>query len=118
MFSFSNDNVITCLIGNDRNTEFITNNNYKYKKIITNRNGITALTYENTVRYFGMIIDNIIDYTNFYDVEDIGYFEEDDIVVIKRDKVISLFNNEDYSNKGVDILLGGYGEDYIIIDNN
>ena len=119
IYSLSNDNVITYLIGNDKNTEFINNNDYKYKKIIINHNGITILTYENTIKYFGMIIDNIIDYTKFYDVEDIGYIEEDDdIIVIKKDKIISLFNNDDYSNKGVDILLGGYGKDYIIIDNN
>ena len=118
IYSFSNDNVITCLIGNDKNTEFINNKNYKYKKIIINHNGIITLTYENTIRYFGMIIDNIIDYTKFYDVEDIGYIEEDDdIVVIKKDKTVSLFNNEDYSNNN-NILLNGSGEDYIIINNN
>ena len=64
-----------------------------------------------------MIIDGIIDYTNFYDAFDIGYIEEeDDIVVIKNDEVISLFNNEDYSNKNIDILLNGCGEDFIILE--
>jgi len=118
IFSFSNDNVITCLTIDDKTTQFINNNNYKYKKIIVVGCGITALTYENTIRYFGMVLDGVIDYTNFYDVEDIGYIEEDnDIVVIKKDKTVSLFNNKDYSNNN-DILLSGYGEDYIIIDND
>lgn len=117
IFSFSNENIITCLIGNDKNTEFINNNDYKYKKIIINCNGITVLTYENTIKYFGMIIDNIIDYTKFYDIEDIGYIEEDDdVVVIKKDKVISLFNNEEYSNTD-SIILSGNGENYIIIND-
>lgn len=117
VFSFSNNNVITCLIGNYENTEFINNNDYEYKKIIINRNGITALTYENNIRYFGMLIDNIIDYTKFYDVEDIGYIEgDDDIVVIKKDKIISLFDNKDYLNID-EILLSGYGEDFIILND-
>ena len=118
IFSFSNDNVITCLTIDDKTTQFINNNNYKYKKIIVVGCGIIALTYENTIRYFGMVLDGVIDYTNFYDVKDIGYIEEDnDIVVIKKDKTVSLFNNEDYSNNN-NILLSGYGEDYIIINND
>lgn len=119
IFSFSNDNIITCLTGNWKTTQFINNNNYKYKKIIMVGLGIVALTYEKTIRYFGTLVDSVIDYTNFYDVEDIGYIEEEnDIVIIKKDKVISLFENEDYSNENVNILLNGSSEDFIIFNNN
>ena len=118
IFSISNDNIITCLTGNWKTTQFINDNNYKYKKIIIVGCGIAALTYENTIRYFGMVLDGVIDYNNFYDVDDIGYIEEENsIVVIRKDKVISLFDNEDYTTN-YNILLSGCGEDFIIIDSN
>ena len=114
VFSISNDNVITCLTGNWKTTEFINNNNYKYKKIVMNGLGIAALTNENIIKYFGAFIDGFIDYTNFYDVDDIGYIEEtEEIIIIKQDKIISLFTNEDYTHENV--LTEGSGERFIII---
>jgi len=114
VFSISNNNIITCLTGNWKTTQLINNNNYKYKKIIMNGLGIAALTYENTIKYFGAFIDGFIDYTNFYDVDDIGYIEEtDEIVIIKKDRIISLFANEDCKYKN--ILTNGTSERFVII---
>ena len=49
-----------------------------------------------------LFIDGFIDYTNFYDVDDIGYIEEtEEIVIIKQDKIISLFANEDCTHENV-----------------
>jgi hypothetical protein len=114
VFSISNDNIITCLTGNWKTTQFINNNNYKYKKIVMNGLGIAALTHENIIKYFGAFIDGFIDYTNFYDVDDIGYIEEtEEIVIIKQDKIISLFANEDCTHENV--LTEGAGERFVII---
>ena len=114
VFSISNDNIITCLTGNWKTTELINNNDYKYKKIVMNGLGILALTHEHTIKYFGAFIDGFIDYTNFYDVDDIGYIEEtNEIVIMKNDKSISLFANEDCTYKNV--ITEGTGEGFIII---
>lgn len=114
VFSISNDNIISCLTGNWKTTQLINNNNYRYKKIVMNGLGIAALTYENTIKYFGAFIDGFIDYTNFYDVDDIGYIEEtEEIVIIKNDKIISLFANEECTYKNV--LTEGTGERFVII---
>lgn len=114
VFSISNDNIITCLTGNWKTTQFINNNNYKYKKIVMNGLGIAAQTQEHTIKYFGAFIDGFIDYTNFYDVDDIGYIEEtEEIVIIKQDKIISLFANEDCTHENV--LTEGAGERFVII---
>lgn len=114
VFSISNDNIITCLTGNWKTTQFINNNNYKYKKIVMNGLGIAALTQEHTIKYFGAFIDGFIDYTNFYDVDDIGYIEEtEEIVIIKQDKIISLFANEDCTHENV--LTEGASERFVII---
>ena len=114
VFSISNDNIITCLTGNWKTTELINNNDYKYKKIVMNGLGIAALTRENIIKYFGAFVDGFIDYTNFYDVDDIGYIEEtEEIVIIKQDKIISLFANEDCTHENV--LTEGAGERFVII---
>jgi len=114
VFSISNDNIITCLTGNWKTTELINNNDYKYKKIVMNGLGIAALTHENIIKYFGSFIDGFIDYTNFYDVDDIGYIEEtEEIVIIKQDEIISLFANEDCTHEKV--LTEGAGERFVII---
>lgn len=114
VFSISNDNIITCLTGNWKTTQFINNNNYKYKKIVMNGLGIAAQTQEHTIKYFGAFIDGFIDYTNFYDVDDIGYIEEtEEIVIIKQDKIISLFANENCTHENV--LTEGAGERFVII---
>ena len=114
VFSISNDNIITCLTGNWKTAELINNNDYKYKKIVMNGLGIAALTHDGTIKYFGAFVDGFIDYTNFYDVEDIGYIEEtEEIVIIKKDKIISLFANEDCTHENV--LTEGAGERFVII---
>ncbi len=100
IFSIDNDNRISCLTYKDAATKLINNNNYKYKKIILTPLCIVALTYEKTVKFFGNFMDAFIDYTKFYDVDDIGYEENnDDIVVIKNDKLYSLFSQYDYYDK-------------------
>lgn len=117
VFAFSNDNVITCLTGSWDTVKFINNNNYKYKKIINDCLGIVALTNENTIKFFGTLVDGVFDYNKFSNVLDIGYNEcENDIVIFKKDGVFSLFNCGDYTNKSDDILLSGCGEDFIILD--
>lgn len=114
VFSISNDNIINSLTGNWKTTKLLNNNNYKYKKIVITKLGMAALTYENTVKFFGLVVDGLIDYENFCDVEDIGYVSnDDDIVVIKNGNVISLFNNDDYKKE--DVLLEGSNEDFIIV---
>lgn len=124
IFAVSDENIITCITRKDTLTEFINNNNYKYKKIINTWFGITALTYENTIKFYGILFDTVVDYTVFYNVEDIGYINlenkdylwENDIAVIKKDKVISLLHNFDYSNSDVEIMLSGIDNDYTILE--
>lgn len=108
IFAFSNDNVITCLTGVWDSTEFMNNNNYKYKKIIITPLIIVALTFEKDIRLFGTLCDNVIDYNRYVGVDDIGYVnEEHDIVVIKDGKVYSLFHENDYSNNKPKVLTAG-----------
>lgn len=119
VFAFSNDNVITSLTGKWENTDFINNNDYKYKTIITNPISIVALTYEKEIRVFGTIVDFIVNYKNYYDVDYIGYIENnDDIVVIKGNEVYSLFNNYTYPPLEYipEIITGGTFEDMIILE--
>lgn len=117
IFAFSNDNVITCLTGVWDSTEFMNNNNYKYKKIIITPLVVVALTFEKNIRLFGSLCDNVIDYSMFADVDDIGYVEEnDDIVVIKDGKVYSLFHENDYSNEVPDVLVEGSTDTLDIIE--
>lgn len=87
------DKTITSLTQKGRyGHEFINDNNYHYKKIVFTEFGIAALTHEKTVRYFGDFQFGAIDYTRFVDVDDIGLIgDSDDIIVVKGDKVYSLF---------------------------
>lgn len=87
------DKTITCLTKKGRyGHEFINNNNYHYKKIVFTEFGIAALTYEKTVKYYGDFEFGAIDYSRFVDVDDIGLIgDSDDIIVVKGDKVYSLF---------------------------
>lgn len=110
IFSISNDKVVTCLTGkNNYKKKFINDNDYKYKKVIQDGVGIYLLTYENTVKFFGTSIKNVINYDNFCNVVDMGYVKEnDDIVVIKSNgKVKSLFMGDDYSNIETEIMVEG-----------
>lgn len=87
------DKTITCLTKKGRlGHDFINDNNYHYKKIVFTEFGIAALTYEKTVRYYGDFEFGAIDYSRFVDVDDIGLIgDSDDIIVVKGDKVYSLF---------------------------
>lgn len=117
IFAFSNDNVITCPNRVWDSVKFMNNNNYKYKKIIVTPLVIVALTFEKDIRLFGTLCDNIFDYHRFFDVDDIGYVEDnDDIVVIKGDKVYSLFHENDYSNEVPDVIVEGSIDSIDIIE--
>lgn len=114
IFGISNSNEIITITGCDNNTRFMTNNNYKYKKLIINPLVIVALTYENEIKMYGSILDFAINYKLFFDVEDIAYVEEEDeIVVLKNNKIISLLTNTEYYD--VNITLTGEGNNYLII---
>lgn len=116
IFAISNDNIIIGLTRNDNNLKFINNNNYKYKKIVSTPLIIVALTYEKEVKVFGTIVDNVIDYNNYLDVEDIGYVEEyDDIIIVKNNIVYSLFLENDYLNIKPNIIFTGEVKNVIIL---
>lgn len=113
----SNNNEILSIIGNKYSYDFINNNNYKYKKIIVTPLVIVALTFENDIRVIGTLVDQAVDYHRYTDVDDIGYVdEEDDIVVIQNGKVYSLFYDSDYSNEVPDVLVEGSLKDIIVIE--
>ena len=116
IFAISNDHVITCLTGNDESYSYINNDNYKYRKIIVTPLVIAALTHEKDIRVFGTLCDRVVDYQLYFNVDDIGYVEEnDDIVIIKDGKVFSLFHEHDYSNEKPDVLVEGPLDDLEII---
>ena len=116
IFAISNDHVITSLTGEDGLYNFINNDNYKYRKIIVTPLVIVALTHEKDIRLFGTLCDCVVDYQLYFNVDDIGYVEEnDDIVIIKDGKVFSLFHEHDYSNEKPDVLVEGPLDDLEII---
>lgn len=116
IFAISNDHVITSLTGEDGLYSFINNNNYKYRKIIVTPLVIVALSTDGDIRLFGTLCDQVIDYRLYFDLDDIGYVEEnDDIIVIKDGKVFSLFHQHDYSNEKPDVLVEGPLDDLEII---
>ena len=116
IFAISNDHVITSLTGEDGLYNFINNDNYKYRKIIVTPLVIVALTHEKDIRLFGTLCDRVMDYQLYFNVDDIGYVEEnDDIVIIKDGKVFSLFHEHDYSNEKPDVLVEGPLDDLEII---
>ena len=116
IFAISNDHVITSLTGEDGLYNFINNDNYKYRKIIVTPLVIVALTHEKDIMLFGTLCDRVVDYQLYFNVDDIGYVEEnDDIVIIKDGKVFSLFHEHDYSNEKPDVLVEGPLDDLEII---
>ena len=112
MYAFTNDKEVIYLLNNDEATLFINNNGESYKKVIIDSIKIVGLTNDNKIKFIGTLVDQVIDYERFFDVDDIGYVE-DDIVVIKNDKVLGLFNNEEYDFD--DIVLLDSNNEYIII---
>ncbi len=112
VYAFSNDREIMYLLNNDETTMFINNNNCKYKKIIIDHLKIVGLTNDNTIRFIGTLIDEVIDYERFYNVDDIGYVE-DSIVIMKDNRVLGLFNNSEYEFD--DVILLDSNEEYKIL---
>ena len=116
IFAISNDHVITSLTGEDGLYNFINNDNYKYRKIIVTPLVIVALSTDGDIRLFGTLCDQVVDYQLYFDLDDIGYVEEnDDIIVIKDGKVFSLFHQHNYSNEKPDVLVEGPLDDIEII---
>ena len=114
IFGITNENQIIAITGSDNNTRFMSSNKYKYKKIFINPLVIVALNHEREVKIFGCMLDFAINYKNFFDVDDIAYIEdEDDVVVLKNNKIISLLHNTEYYD--VELILNGKGKDYQIM---
>ena len=116
IFAISNDNIITCLTGDDVLYSYINNDNCKYRKILITPLVIIALTYEKDIRLFGSFFDKVVDYKLYFNIDDIGFVDEnDDIVVIKDGNVYSLYHEYDYSDIKPDVLVEGTLDDIIII---
>ena len=117
VFAVSYDKSITCVTGKWESAIFMNNNNYKYKKILHVPLALVTLSYDNEIRIYGASPNFAIDYKRLFDVEDIGYVEEnDDIVVIKDGKVYSLFLEHDYSNAVPEVMMNGNLNDVTIIE--
>lgn len=116
ILAISNDRIIHCLTCNNDGIAFITNNDYEYKKILVTPLSLIALTYENDIRFYGDLIDIVIDHSRFVNIEDIGYVEENnDIVVIKNGLPYSLLYEHDYSGKVPEVMVEGELDDVVII---
>lgn len=116
ILAISNDRIIRCLTCNNDGIAFITNNDYKYKKVLVTPLLLVALTYENDIRFYGDILDTTIDYHRFMDIDDIGYVEENnDIVVIKDGLPYSLLYEHDYSGEVPEVMVEGELGDVTII---
>ncbi len=117
IFAISNDNVIKCVTGNWESTKFLNANDYKYKKILYTPLVIVALNYDNDIRLYGTITDQAIDSKRLVSVDDIGYVEDNnDIVIIKENKVYSLFLEHDYADELPNIMVEGFCNDVFIIE--
>lgn len=96
IIAIGNNNTITCVTKkNISGAEFLNNNNYEYKKIITNEFGIAALTYDGVVIYFGDLYSCVIDYSLYVDVDDIEDAGNGDITIIKNNKKHLLFHSDE-----------------------
>ena len=116
IFAISNDNIITSIICNDEMYSYINNNDCKYRKIIITPLVIVALTSDREIRLFGTLCDQVVDYKLYFGIDDVGFIEEnDDIVVIKDGKVFSLFHQYNYSKEKPNVLLKGSLNDLEII---
>lgn len=116
IFAISNDRIIRCLTSNSNHALFMNNNDSTYKKILVTPLVVVALTNEGDIKFYGDILDTTIDYHRFMDIEDIGYIEENnDIVVIKDGLPYSLLYEHDYSGEIPDVLVEGELNDVVII---
>ena len=119
IFAITNDNIIISITGKDSDTDLIKNNNYKYKKIIIDVLSIVALTNEKTIKVYGLPPFGIVDYTKFFDIDDIGYNEKtEEFVIFKNNKIESLFGNKEYKKSKNIITKPRENEKYLILSND
>lgn len=116
IFAISNDRIIRCLTSNSNHALFMNNNDSTYKKILVTPLVVVALTNDGDIKFYGDILDTTIDYHRFMDIEDVGYVEENnDIVVIKDGLPYSLLYKHDYFGEIPDVLVEGELNDVVII---
>lgn len=116
IFAISNDRIIRCLTSNIAHALFMNNYDSTYKKILVTPLVMVALTNDGDIKFYGDILDTIIEYHRFLNVEDIGYVEENnDIVVIKDGLPYSLLYKHDYFGEIPDVLVEGELNDVVII---
>jgi len=116
IFAISNDRIIRCLTSNSNHALFMNNNDSTYKKILVTPLVVVALTNDGDIKFYGDILDTTIDYHRFMDIEDVGYVEENnDIVVIKDGLPYSLLYEHDYFGEIPDVLVEGELNDVVII---
>lgn len=116
IYAIDKDKRIYSLRKDKSRGDFINNNNYKYKKILFDTLKIVALTYEKTIKVIGIsMTDEIIDYEKYMNVDDLGYIEEEnDIVIIKNNKIMSLFLNNEYPSDTTNVELNKSNDDFKI----
>lgn len=116
IFAISNDRIIRCLTSNIAHALFMNNYDSTYKKILVTPLVMVALTNDGDIKFYGDILDTTIDYHRFMNVEDIGYVEKNnDIVVIKDGLPYSLLYEHDYFGEIPDVLVEGELNDVVII---
>ena len=116
IFAISNDRIIRCLTSNIAHALFMNNYDSTYKKILVTPLVMVALTNDGDIKFYGDILDTTIDYHRFKDIEDIGYVEKNnDIVVIKDGLPYSLLYEHDYFGEIPDVLVKGELNDVVII---
>ena len=117
IFAISHDKTIKCLTGDWDSVRFLNANDYKYKKILYSPLLIVAMTYDNNIKLYGTITDLAVDFERLTCVDDIGYVKENnDIVVLKKNKIYSLFVENEYSDKIPDVVFSGKIDDIFIIE--
>lgn len=116
ILAISNDRIIRCLTSNIAHALFMNNYDSTYKKILVTPLVMVALTNDGDIKFYGDILDTTIDYHRFMNVEDIGYVEKNnDIVVIKDGLPYSLLYEHDYFGEIPDVLVEGELNDVVII---
>lgn len=59
---------------------------------------IVALNGNKEIKVFGTLVDYAVDYKNYFDVGDILCIDEE-VIVVKGDKKINLFSNEEWGEE-------------------